>query len=73
MDLPETVAAVGPPPKAAGKAPPMARLRMMKKPCPVAAFQVPASTWSELTVKKFTPSRYHLMVCGFVLRSHWMA
>src|ERR1700730_9846635 len=70
MGRPDTVPPVGPPPNAAGSSPPIATFRMTKKPWPVAAAQVPASTWLELTVWNWTPSRYQRSCCGLVLRSH---
>ena len=52
----------------------MATLRMMKKPWWVALFQVVASTWFALTVKKLLPSRYQRRICsGETLRSYSMA
>jgi len=45
------VAAVGPPPNAAGNPPPIATLRITNMPWWVALFQVVASTWDEFSVK----------------------
>src|SRR3954469_6594449 len=69
IGTPDWVEPVGPPPKAAGKPPPIATLRIMKKPWCVALFQVVASTWLALIVKKLLPSRYHRSCSGDTLRS----
>src|SRR4030095_13866639 len=70
MGTPDWVDAVGPPPNAAGKPPPMATLRIRKKPWWVALFQVVAETWVALTVKKLVPSRYQRICSGETLRSY---
>jgi hypothetical protein len=46
---------------------------MMKKPWWCALFQVVASTWLALTVKKLLPSRYQRICSGDTLRSYSMA
>src|SRR5690348_5005920 len=73
IGTPDWVAPVGPPPNAAGNEPPIATLRIMKNPWWVALFQVVASTWLALTVKKLLPSRYQRICSGLVLRSSSIA
>src|SRR5215475_11939416 len=73
MGTPDAVEPVGPPPNAAGKPPPMATLKIMKNPWCVALFQVVASTWLALTVKKLLPSRYQRICSGDTLRSYSIA
>src|SRR5947209_3314385 len=70
MGTPDWVAPVGPPPNAAGKAPPMATLRITNMPWWVALFQVAASTWAAVTVKIWAPSRYQRSASGETLRSY---
>lgn len=72
MGRPGTVSAVGvEPPRAFGKAPPIARFSRRKYPAwSVMSVQVAAGSWFWVTLWKSWPSTYQRRALGVTARSH---